>query len=202
MGVKHRHKLTYSIKGLSLSRVELLAQARYLEVKNNKKVKVVRIQQPTIDVDISWLYRSKNNILEENRLSYVINICLAFARVGFVVVLVCDGNIRHHSKRATIERHAKMYQGTIASYVSRAKLMQLCRSRLESDSVENKAAILEQEKKLAETVKKFEKAEQAEKINVGDEFYKDLCMYIDGLAPQEFRTRGDKIFCITSGISG
>ena len=91
MGVKHAHKLTYSIEGLSLSRVELLAQARYLEVKNNKKIKVKRMQQPTIDVDISWLYRSKSNIQEENRLGHVINICLVFARVGFCVVLVCDG---------------------------------------------------------------------------------------------------------------
>ena len=107
MGVKHAHKLTYSTKGLSLSRVELLAHARYLEVKNNKKIKVKRMQQPTIDVDISWLYRSKSNILEENRLAYVINICLLFSRAGFLVVLVCDGRSRHHSKRATIERNSK-----------------------------------------------------------------------------------------------
>ena len=83
MGVKHAHKLTYSIEGLSLSRVELIAQSRYLEVKKNKQVKVNRMQQPTIDVDISWLYRSKSHIQEDNRISYVINICLLFSRAGF-----------------------------------------------------------------------------------------------------------------------
>jgi hypothetical protein len=196
MGVKHAHKLTYSINGLTLSRVELVAHARYQEVKNDNKIKVQRMQQPTIDVDISWLYRSKSNILEENRLAYVINLCLVFARVGFVVVLVCDGGSRHHSKRATIERHSKAYQNTIASYVARAKLMQLCRQRLQSDSMEEKAALLEQEKLTSIKIKKFEKAEQREKINVGEHFYKDLCLYVDGLLRQEFGTRGGKLFVI------
>ncbi len=196
MGVKHAHKLTYSLDGLSLARVELIAQARFLEVKSNRNVKISQMQQPTIDVDISWLYRSKGHIQEENRISYAINICLLFARVGFSVVLVCDGGQRHHSKRATIERHCKMYENTIAMYVSRAKLMQLCRQRLQSNSVEEKATILEDEKRIGQKVKKFEKAEQGEKINVGENFYQDLCQHVDGLPHQEFGTRGGNIFVI------
>jgi hypothetical protein len=74
--------------------------------------------------------------------------------------------------------------------------MQLCRERLQSDNVEDKATILEEEKRLSEKVKRFEKAEQREKIDVGDDFYKDLCNYIDGLPAQEFGTRGGKIFVI------
>ena len=133
MGIKHRHELTHSISGLSINRLDLIGQYLYKLPKSNPNIQ--RFQQPTLD---SWLYRSKNKITENNRLRKVIDICLAFARVGFAVVLVCDGAQRHHSKRASTERSSKLYNNTIKGYIARSNLMQLVKERLQSDNIAEK----------------------------------------------------------------
>jgi hypothetical protein len=112
MGIKYAHQLTHSISGLSLSHVDLIAQEIF-KLKTTHNHHINHIQQPTLDVDISWLYRSKNKITQDNRLRCVINVCLEFVKFGFVVVLVWDGPISHHFKRASTERASQLYNNKL-----------------------------------------------------------------------------------------
>jgi hypothetical protein len=65
---------------------------------------------PTIDVDASWVVRSKTIIANShNKVAYIIKIALCLANAAFNIVLVCNSDKRHHSKRATIKRTADSY---------------------------------------------------------------------------------------------
>ena len=46
------------------------------------------------------------------------NICIAFATAGFVVTPVCDREIRHHSKRASVERRSDRERSRAKCFVS------------------------------------------------------------------------------------
>ena len=198
MGVKYAHQLTHSIKGLSIGNIETIAKKRFVSsiYYDDKKS---RIQQPTIDVDVSWLYRSKNKIAEENRMSYIVDICLEFCRNGMVVVLVCDGSHRHHSKRASIERRAEMYNNMIQGLMHRSELMRLHKDRISATTTEERERILSLEQKIAKTIKQLEEADQqASKMDVGDDFYLSLCAYIDGIENKHYGNRNGKFFVIKS----
>ena len=198
MGIKHAHKLTHAVEALSLGNVEVIARHRFSvnRLQHNDTISTPRLNQPTLDIDVSWLYRSRNSITEENRVTYIFNICLQFTQIGISVVLVCDGDQRHHSKRATIERRSKMYNNSIKGYVTRSKLMCISKERLLAANNTIKQQLLEEEKKLSMQIKSLEKADQASKIDVGHEFYLSLCAYVDGIPNKDFGNKGARIYVI------
>ena len=196
MGIKYAHQLTHSLGGLSLSRLHLIAQHRFLLSKTQTTTNNQRLQQPTLDVDISWLYRSKNKIVQANRIQHVIDICVEFVRVGFAVILVCDGVNRHHSKRATIGRLAKSYNNSINGYIARSKLMQLSKQRQQTDLISEQNAITEEEKTLTKQIQSLESQDQASKIDVGEEFYQNLCKFVDGIPQKELGNQNGKLMVI------
>ena len=82
--------------------------------------------------------------------------CLA--RYGFVVTPICDGEIRHHSKRASIDRIAKSDKSKIESTLARLRLTALTQ-RLRNDNDlnnEKKDKIQKEKEDLNKKVSKLE----------------------------------------------
>jgi hypothetical protein len=195
MGIKYAHKLTHSIEELSFGNIETIIRSRYL--RNLKNVGTnSRLQQPTIDVDVSWLYRSKRNIKEERRISSMMDFLLEFTRIGISVVLVCDGDTRHHSKKASIERRAKLYSNTIEGYITRNKLMSVTKEKLNANDAQEIARLTEQEKNLSTKIKNLEKYDKGTKMDVGQDFYLALCAYIDGIPLTDYGNQNGRIYVI------
>ena len=109
MGIKCGHAATHSITGLSINQIFAIANQR------SRTYHAVDIppSSPTIDIDASWVVRSKTSISANNKVGYLIRLSLCFAKAGFNVVIVCDGDARHHSKRATTSRIADSYRNKI-----------------------------------------------------------------------------------------
>lgn len=110
MGIKGAHTFTHSVTGVSIGELYQISLSRKIynlqspDVHANDNFDDDII--PTIDVDASWVFRS-SSISIDNRLSWMMNIGIELAKVGFIVVYVCDGSIRHHTKRATVDRNSK-----------------------------------------------------------------------------------------------
>lgn len=115
MGFNGAHELSHSVKGLSLA--EVFTICSYI-----RQQKQLHVQQPTIDLDASLIYRS-SKLSVDNRMRQIIDICCQLAAVGFVVVVICDGVSRHHTKRATIQREALQSSNKVKSYLLRVQLM-------------------------------------------------------------------------------
>jgi hypothetical protein len=104
MGIKYAHKYTHTIKSLTIDNLFTIA-SQLLKKKNSDAV-CLR-SSPTIDVDCSWVVRGFFKGDNDSRVRQLINFSIYLAQVGFHVNLVCDGAIRHHSKRATIQRQSE-----------------------------------------------------------------------------------------------
>lgn len=172
MGIKGAHSFTHSISKVTIG--ELLQIAKGRKKCNNQSTAGVVADtigaRPTIDIDASWIFRS-TGIKLDNRLDWMMNLALELVRNGFIVVFVCDGENRHHSKRATVERKAKYQKVAIDTYIKKAELMKLAEMRINSNSIEEINQIIVKENALSNKLKTMETNQQATKINVGDEFF-------------------------------
>lgn len=112
MGITGAHELSHSVKGLSVQDVYNICT--YIRTLNNQTTK------PTIDLDASLIYRS-SKLSVDNRMIQIVDICSQLAVEGFLVVLVCDDAVRHHTKRATVMRQAANFSNKVTSYLCRVK---------------------------------------------------------------------------------
>lgn len=170
MGIRGAHVLTHSISGVSVGELFQIALARkkkYLESINDNGNKIII---PTIDIDASWIYRSSTMIID-NRISYMVNLACEFAKIGFNVVYVCDGSVRHHSKIATIDRISKVKKLMFEGYLKRSELMILGEKRKDCKSIDEMNIIIQQETKLSNRIKSIEKQQQSTNVDVGDVFF-------------------------------
>ena len=72
-----------------------------IEISKSRQISVV-------DVDINWLaWKIDRGKKESEIIERVVGFLVALAVSGFKVQPICDGKIRHRSKRATYERIAK-----------------------------------------------------------------------------------------------
>jgi hypothetical protein len=76
-------------------------------IKKNYNNALCLRSKPVIDVDCSWIIRGFCRGDIDCRVRQLINISLNLVEVGFDVNLVCDGEKRHHSKRAMVQRQAE-----------------------------------------------------------------------------------------------
>jgi hypothetical protein len=112
------------------------------------------------------------------------------------VVLVCDGPIPHHSKRASTERVSQLYNNTINSYIAQTELMQLMQQHCCSNDATEIATIMIEEANLSKRIRTLAASDQSAKIDVGQDFYLTLINYIDGLPKSDFGESNGKISVI------
>jgi hypothetical protein len=74
MGIKCGHQATYSLIGLGLNQIYDIAKQR----SRTYYADVVPPPCPTIDIDASWVVRSKTTISPSNKIGYLIKISLFF----------------------------------------------------------------------------------------------------------------------------
>lgn len=196
MGIRGAHTYTHSISGVSIGELYQLALSR--KKANNQTVHDQNDNldyTPTIDIDASWVYRS-SVISIENRMLWMINIAIDLAKTGFIVVFVCDGSIRHHSKRATIDRKSKLQKFIIDGYLNRTELMRLADKRQECTSIEEINIMVNRETILSKKIKNQEKNQQSSSIDVGDDFFNDISNAINDIDIKKNAIRNDCIFVI------
>mmetsp|Transcript_7052 Transcript_7052/g.9174 ORF Transcript_7052/g.9174 Transcript_7052/m.9174 type:complete len:238 (+) Transcript_7052:2-715(+) len=105
--------------------------------------------EPSIYFDCNWL-AMKWAKASPTPVTKIIQLATAFALNGVYVTLTVDGKLRHHSKKATINRDAAAEQARYDSILSRAKLQGLVQqsrsgtlSENEQEELKNKIESLE-----------------------------------------------------------
>ena len=79
-----------------------------------------------MDVDISWILEMVAGLKSpEEGAMLVAEILETFAHLGFIVQLICDGPIRHHSKRASVDRIARREKDALKCAVAHFELLAL-----------------------------------------------------------------------------
>ena len=130
MGINGAHKLTHQITGVSMEELLKIVQAR--RERRGKK------EQPTIDIDVSYVFRKLTYKHMKVRVLNILRLCDMFCQSGVKVVLVCDSNIRHHSKRATCNRQVEKYKKKIELYNARCELIHVITQLNNTDSKKEK----------------------------------------------------------------
>ena len=165
MGIIGSHKLlTYWLTDVTLKELFTIAKMR---CESALQSGVERSNKPTIDVDVSWVYRRSSCGGTKDALERTFNICLELVKEGFVVELICDGSKRHYTKRATIARQVKQYKSQMNIFEKRAELMQLAERRRLTDSLKERESYEADEQSLSSSIKRMEGNFRAESIDVG-----------------------------------
>jgi hypothetical protein len=138
MGIKYAHAYSYVIKDLDIDHIYHIACNRMQQHNINDRT-------PTIDIDASWVARGKGSNAGRSRVEYLVSFALTFAKVGFSVMLVFDGNMRHHSKRATIQQQSEQQRNRIEIIIKKSELMSIAEERRKTDSIELRNKLNEQE---------------------------------------------------------
>jgi hypothetical protein len=139
--------------------------ALYLYRKNNH----LYHRKPTIYVDASWILRSCTT---EDRVGYLVRLCSYLVSSGFNVVIVCDGSVRHHSKRSTIKRTSELYNSRIILHRNNTFMMNLLNKKKETDSIEELNHLEGAIKLVGTKITTLQNKLKKSNIDVGDETYK------------------------------
>jgi hypothetical protein len=133
MGLKYAHIYTHQMKDLALHQIYTIASNRMSKNIGTGK------RQPTIDVDCSLVIRSRGGTpCTRTNAQYLVAYASTLAKIGFAVMLVFDGNHRHHSKRATIQRRSDCQRSKIEMIVKKTELLTVTEDRKNTDSVEER----------------------------------------------------------------
>ena len=108
MGLKCGNSINYSLINLNMD--QLMRLARYRMDRRASSSSGNRL--PVIDMDASWIIR-RCNLQPSMRLNYLFGMCLAFISEGCCITIICDGDVRHHTKRSTTKRTADLHQESI-----------------------------------------------------------------------------------------
>ena len=153
MGLKCGHAINYCINDLSFKDVLVIARSRCRGINNNACYRI-----PTIDVDSSWVVRRLSGLSADMQVASLIRLCSLFTEHGCCVNLVCDGNIRHHTKRSTAKRMIDSYRSKVEYHYLKCRLMSVSIER-ETDSLndEERQQIDDEEILLKKEIKTIEK---------------------------------------------
>jgi hypothetical protein len=167
MGINGSHTLTYSIGNLTVQ--QLFAIGLYIYNKYNSHI----IRLPTIYIDASWIIRlSTTN--DNCRVGYLLRLACHLVSTGFRVVIVCDGSVRHHSKRSTTKRWADIYSSRIMLHHKHIFLMSLLAKKNASDSIEERANFDNAIKAVSAKISSVETQIKKSKIDVGTACYEKI----------------------------
>ena len=199
MGIKGAHFFTHSISNVSLGELYQISLSRKLfnqqstsgTTNDNFDDDII----PTIDIDASWVFRSSSIVLE-NRLSWMMNIGVELAKVGFIVVFVCDESVRHHSKRSTIFRNSKFKIKTLVGLLMKTELMLLQEKKDMCISIEEKNQIMKQETQLSTKIRAIDAQQQISNVDVVDQFFQNIKDFIDDFENKNLGNRHGKLIVI------
>lgn len=137
MGIKGKDLQTYSIK---LNDVTSLYNVLFQYRCNKIRYGITKSSKPIVFVDASLIIRSLSCCIR-SRVPQLIRICCCFSRAGFNVVVVCDGEHRHHSKRSTMKRAASVLTNKI-NYMKIKSSLQSLRHQISSEDSNFVSAML------------------------------------------------------------
>jgi hypothetical protein len=169
MGIKYAHQLTYGINQLSLKDLYKVAMKRMPVDNQNRCTR----QRPSIDIDCSLLIRTRGNNNIGLNTKYLLDFCRVHQLEGFDVMVVFDGNHRHHSKRSTIQRQSENDRKRIELIINKSILMHIVQQRRLLDSIEERDKLLEEEVEVKK-IRTIERCLQQTTIDVGDTLYKSF----------------------------
>jgi hypothetical protein len=172
MGINRAHNLTCSLNNLDLGQLVMIAIARLHEKQNASPT--FRRDVPTIDLDCSWVVRRCPRESFFARVEYLWSISKLLAQAGFFVMLVCDSNKRHHSKRATYQRESEEQHHILEMILKKSELMQMSQRRQQTDSVSEREKLESKANILQKRIRSLEKYYDQSKIDVGDKLYNEL----------------------------
>ena len=178
MGIKGAHKqLSYCLLAVTCDEIESIGRLRCItNLMQNSR----RANKPILDVDVSWVFRRFAS-QGKDALDATIRLSLQFVRIGFIVVLVCDGKKRHHTKRATIARSINSYKVQIDILEKRNLMMEKANIRRQSNSVIERETLEAEEYVLSEQIKRKENSFQHKPVDVGQSLYDDIKEIISSL---------------------
>ena len=150
MGIKQPKYFTYNIKGLTIRAVkDLIKSVRQITDRSILK----------IDVDCNWLaFKLGANKKPNEAATKVADFLQCLASKGFIVTPICDGQIRHHSKRASTEREADNEKNKINASLARLELLAIThqlRSDIDIDD-EERSRLQNKQRDLNRLVTKLE----------------------------------------------
>jgi hypothetical protein len=190
MGIKYAHVYSYILTDLCANDVYRIAVAR-LEKRNNKIDDVRKHRKrPSIDIDVSLLIRNRGNPNIKSNSTYLINFATLLIDIGFNVMMVFDGNTRHHSKRVTSQRLADNKRKKIEIVIRKAELMSTAQRRRTLDSIEERKILIEEEEEIKKRIKTLENSLQHSTIDVGDNLFNTFKEATKKLTP-------NKIICLS-----
>lgn len=184
MGITGAHELSHSVKGLSVQDVYNISS--YIRKQKNIDT------QPTIDLDASLIYRS-SKLSIDNRMVQFIDICCHFSRAGFAVFVICDGAIRHHTKRATIQRQASLFSTKVKSYLLRVRLMSIAENKKATTDAAQSLALETEESNVSSQLKLCERKTIQSSVDVGQEFFKMIETHVKNIPSLDKGTKNGSI---------
>ena len=113
MGIRTGSSCLYSVEGVSLDDLLTILRQR----RND------RAKRPVICLDCNWLamkYAKRSG----GPIHTILNIAKMFIEKGVDVCAVVDGPLRHHSKKASVQRRAAREQARFDSLLLRMRIMQ------------------------------------------------------------------------------
>ena len=190
MGIKGAHKqLSYCLLSVTIDEIESIGRLRCV---TNLMINNHRSKKPILDVDVSWIYRRFAS-QGKDALDCTIRLCLVFVKIGFIVVLVCDGSVRHHTKRATIARSINSYKNQIDILEKKNELMKIADKRRQSNSVVERETLEKEELLLSDQIKRKESSFQHKTVDVGKSLFDDIKDIIAALDDELIGEKGGSI---------
>ena len=127
MGIKSSNYILHLIKNVSVKGLKDIIEKviRLLPADENRNENLPRsVVRFRIDVDCNWLaFKLGGGKRPQEAASKVADFLELLRKYGFIVTPICDGELRHHSKRASVERVANNEKNKIKATVARLQLM-------------------------------------------------------------------------------
>lgn len=175
MGIRGAHKLTDHIDRIDSSQLIIILNCLYQQKKDNGQLGSNPRTSPVIDLDASWIVR-KLTCSNDARMGYLVRLSKILLRLGCDVVVICDGPLRHHSKRAKTQRDAQSKQNIIDYKALSIQLMTTVNSIEHTNDYNEKKSLLEKKVVINNKLEKLRKKLYSNIFDVGDSFYDSLCI--------------------------
>lgn len=184
MGINGAHELSHSVNGLSIQ--DILTVCLFIRRQRGDS------SNPTIDLDASLLYHG-SKLSVDNRMRQLMDVCCQLSSVGFTVVVICDGAVRHYTKRASVQRQAIVFANKVKSYLLCIQLMGLMELKKTTTEAAEKARLPGEEDVLSSVIKIGERRLQFLNVNVRDSFFISLLKHVEHLSDAEVGKNGGSV---------
>jgi len=171
MGILNATKAVYNIENLPIKAVKDVLNA----IRSNTAVENGKIPAFRVDIDCNWVAcKLGGNKCPRNAAATTADFIECLAKYGFIVTPICDGEARHHSKRASVDRVAKKEIARLKLTKARLDLLavsQQLRDNVDLD-VEDRDRLKRQKDELNNFVSKLDK--KCVDVGLFRSFSKDL----------------------------